>query len=417
MVRIPVTSKSQGHTQQGHTHNKSHGLGDPLKSEENAIADTHHLDAATAAPPNPVSVNAQDDFETGDQKNVPDPTTGGGTTESGTTTTENGSANTGVPTGPAVETEAADPTTPPPQQPVDSLNRPFDTLGNVASETEGPAGSDVTAGDITEAQDADQAVEDNVNMRVEEQEMWGRQQSGEVEQQRDDLKPSPGQSGDSLPANPTGSENVSGGAGPQIEENEESGGDTPSGASGGAGSGGAGSGGAGSGGTGSGGTGAGGSSASASFDDASSSVADDAEVDDRLLRLAADFENYKRQAARREIEVRERAVRSVVEDLLPVLDNFERALQAARNAKDVDTLRIGVEYIFQQFSDALKSHGIEPIQAHGKPFDPLHHDALEEVQSEEHPEGTVVEEAQRGYSFKGKVLRPSRVRVASGRKK
>ncbi|HEX8835131.1 MAG TPA: nucleotide exchange factor GrpE, partial [Abditibacteriaceae bacterium] len=136
------------------------------------------------------------------------------------------------------------------------------------------------------------------------------------------------------------------------------------------------------------------------------------EHDEKFLRLAADFENYKRQAARRETEGRERAARSVIEDLLPVLDNFERAVDAARNAKDVESVRIGVEFIAQQFRDALKNHGVEPIDSKGQMFDPLRHDALEEVSGSDLPEGTVIDEAQRGYVYKGTVLRPSRVRVA-----
>lgn len=135
------------------------------------------------------------------------------------------------------------------------------------------------------------------------------------------------------------------------------------------------------------------------------------ENDDRLLRAVADLENFKRQSARRETESRDRALRGVIEDLLPVMDNFERALDAARNARDVDSVRVGVEFIAQQLRDALKNHGVEPIEAQGQKFDPLHHEALEEVESDQ-PEGTVVEEAQRGYSFKGQVLRPSLVRVA-----
>ncbi len=137
-----------------------------------------------------------------------------------------------------------------------------------------------------------------------------------------------------------------------------------------------------------------------------------AENEDRFLRAVAELENFKRQAARRETEARERASRNVIEDLLPVLDNFERALEAARTAKDVEGVRMGIEFIAQQLRDALKGHGVESIEALGQKFDPLKHDALEEVAESGHPEGTVLSEAQRGYLYKGQVLRPSRVRVA-----
>lgn len=136
------------------------------------------------------------------------------------------------------------------------------------------------------------------------------------------------------------------------------------------------------------------------------------ENDERFLRAVAELENFKRQAARREQEARERASRNVIEDLLPVLDNFERALEAARTAKDVEGVRTGIEFIAQQLRDALKGHGVESIESLGQKFDPLKHDALEEVAGSEHPEGTILSEAQRGYTFKGQILRPSRVRVA-----
>ena len=129
------------------------------------------------------------------------------------------------------------------------------------------------------------------------------------------------------------------------------------------------------------------------------------------MHLAADFENFKRQALRREQETRERAVRSVLEDLLPVLDNFERAVEAAATTSDVQSLKIGVEYILKQFQEAISSSGAQPIDAVGKPFDPAQHDAIEEIDSDQKP-GTVVQDVQRGYLYKDKVLRPSRVRVA-----
>ena len=131
-----------------------------------------------------------------------------------------------------------------------------------------------------------------------------------------------------------------------------------------------------------------------------------------LVQIAADFENYKRQASRRETETRERAVRSVVEDLLPVLDNFERAVQAAQSASDMESLRVGIGFILQMFQEALRNNGVTPIEAKGHHFDPLQHEAIEEIESDEAP-GTIVEEAQRGYAYKGHVLRASRVKVAA----
>lgn len=270
-----------------------------------------------------------------------------------------------------------------------NMDKQTQKLGATAEETAGFAASDVPGGEMTASQSADEAVQ-HIASQDEEQHMFRRQMQGEVGMQNNDLKPSPEHPSDGLPANTTGSENSG---------SENSGGD---------------------------------SAATAHNDDASigagaqngggQNVVSDVsaggvaravdENDDRFLRAVADLENFKRQSARRESENSDRAVRRVIEDLLPVMDNFERALDAARNARDVDSVRVGVEFIAQQLRDALKNHGVEAIQAQGQKFDPLHHEALEEVSESGQPEGTVVDEAQRGYSFKGQILRPSLVRVA-----
>jgi molecular chaperone GrpE len=265
-----------------------------------------------------------------------------------------------------------------------------DTMGSVESEMDGPSGTGVTGGDITFPQDAGEASQENQETRIGEEKMWERQQRGEVGTQREDLKPSPGQPAEGMPENPTGSESSSGGASSVEETKEETNAEPVD-----------------------------------SLDE--SSAGDDStqagegsalsEAKEKLAYLAAEFENYKRQAARRETEVREQSVKGVMLDLLPVLDNFERAVAAAKNARDVDSLRVGVEYILQQFREALRSHGVEPITAQGQAFDPVQHDALEEIHSSEHPEGTVIEETQSGYSYKGRVPRPSRVKVAGGKRK
>ena len=137
------------------------------------------------------------------------------------------------------------------------------------------------------------------------------------------------------------------------------------------------------------------------------------ETKDKLLRLAADFENYKKLALRRESETKERAVKNILTDLLPVLDNFERAVHASSSSQDVQNLRIGVEFILQQLHEVLRSNGVEPIEATGQKFDPKFHEAQEEVPSEEHESGTVLDEMQRGYRYKDQVLRPTTVRVSS----
>ena len=137
-----------------------------------------------------------------------------------------------------------------------------------------------------------------------------------------------------------------------------------------------------------------------------------AEAEERLAYLAADFENYKRQALRREGEARERTARNLLEQLLPALDNFNLALQYAGTAKDVASLKVGLDYVGQQLESALQGAGLEVINAKGQHFDPTLHEALEEVDQPGVEPGTVVEEAQKGYTFNGQVLRVSRVKVA-----
>lgn len=137
-----------------------------------------------------------------------------------------------------------------------------------------------------------------------------------------------------------------------------------------------------------------------------------AETEERLAYLTAEFENYKRQTARRLDEERARAKRRVLEEIFPAIDNFNLALQHAGTAKDVASLKIGLDFIAQQLETALQSAGLQPIVAVGQAFDPTRHDALEEIEVAGTAPGTVVEEAQRGYTLDGQILRPSRVKVA-----
>ncbi len=228
---------------------------------------------------------------------------------------------------------------------------------NNQTEVEGPGGANLTGGDVTPPQDAEVAAQESAQARIEEQEMHERQHNGEVAQQTEELHPKAEDSaGDEAILN--------------SDEDAKKNSETPR--------------------------------------DVESELS---EAKTQLLHLAADFENFKRQALRREQETRERAVRNVLEDLLPVLDNFERAVEAAATTSDVQSLKIGVEYILKQFQEAISNSGAQPIDAVGKPFDPAQHDAIEEIESDQKA-GTVVQDVQRGYLYNDKVLRPSRVRVA-----
>ena len=131
---------------------------------------------------------------------------------------------------------------------------------------------------------------------------------------------------------------------------------------------------------------------------------------DRLARLQAEFDNARKRAAREQQEFREFAAADVIKNILPVLDSFERALKAP--AGDSDDLRSGLELIYRQFQDALQKMGVRPIESVGKPFDPRVHEAIEMVDTNEAEDHHVLDELQRGYNYKGRLLRPAMVRVA-----
>ncbi|MGH9859540.1 MAG: nucleotide exchange factor GrpE, partial [Candidatus Acidiferrales bacterium] len=138
-----------------------------------------------------------------------------------------------------------------------------------------------------------------------------------------------------------------------------------------------------------------------------------AEKDDMyqtLVRRQADFENYRKRIERERQEDGRRANAILVDGLLPVLDAFERALVS--QAGGDEQYRLGFELIYKQLSDALARSGLERIAAKGEKFDPFVHQAVERVETSDVEEGTIIEELQPGYKYKGSVLRPSMVRVA-----
>lgn len=136
---------------------------------------------------------------------------------------------------------------------------------------------------------------------------------------------------------------------------------------------------------------------------------------DSLKRLQAEFENYRRRVQRETEQLRERASAEVMEDILPVLDNFERALRAAME-HDEQLLGEGVELVYSQLRDVLGKRGLCEIEAEGQPFDPTHHEAVLCRPSDEHEEGTVLEVLEKGYRVEDKVVRPAKVIVSEGKK-
>lgn len=131
---------------------------------------------------------------------------------------------------------------------------------------------------------------------------------------------------------------------------------------------------------------------------------------DRLARLQAEFDNARKRAAREQQEFREFAAADAIKAILPALDSFERALKAP--ASEGSDLRAGLELIFRQFQDALQKIGVQPIAAVGKEFDPRVHEAIEMVDTDEVEDHHVLDELQRGYKYKERLLRPAMVRVA-----
>ncbi len=138
-----------------------------------------------------------------------------------------------------------------------------------------------------------------------------------------------------------------------------------------------------------------------------------AALKDQLLRRQADFENFRRRVDRERNELFQYAGMEMARELLPVLDDFERALEAApkRDGEWGEYVR-GIEIIYQRFADTLKRMGLEPIESVGQPFDPNVHHAIESVETAEAEDHTVLEELQRGYNFRGRLLREAMVRVA-----
>lgn len=133
---------------------------------------------------------------------------------------------------------------------------------------------------------------------------------------------------------------------------------------------------------------------------------------DRFKRLQADFDNFKRRTRQEKEELSTIVAQNILVEILPVIDNFERALQSAA-AQDAASVLAGVQMIYRQFAGVMDKVGLTVIEAVGKPFDPQQHEAVMRVEDPEQPDGTITEELQKGYSVRGKVIRPSMVKVVS----
>jgi molecular chaperone GrpE len=135
---------------------------------------------------------------------------------------------------------------------------------------------------------------------------------------------------------------------------------------------------------------------------------------DAFLRARADYQNFKRRAEDERDNLRSLIAADLLTNLLPIVDNFERALNAAAQTQDYDKLIGGVNAVYRQLQDFLAKEGVEPIEAVNQPFDPNLHNAVLRDENSDQPDNTVVEELQKGYSLRGRVLRPTMVKVATG---
>jgi molecular chaperone GrpE len=138
-------------------------------------------------------------------------------------------------------------------------------------------------------------------------------------------------------------------------------------------------------------------------------AAEKAELHDRNLRTQAEFQNLRRRVEKERVEFHEYAAAEAVRALLPILDDFERALKLEHAKSDYAK---GMELIHQRLVESLKKLGLEPIVSVGEVFNPHVHNAVEKHETEDAPDGTVLEDYQRGYNFKGRLLRPAMVKVA-----
>ena len=135
------------------------------------------------------------------------------------------------------------------------------------------------------------------------------------------------------------------------------------------------------------------------------------EKEERALRLQADFENFRRRTAKEKEELSAVVTQGILKDMLPLLDNFERAMAA--EAKDIDSFKQGVEMIFKQFGEVLVKNGLEHIEVEGQKFDPNFHQAVMRVENPDLEDETIAQELQKGYMVKGRVIRPSMVQVVA----
>ncbi|MGQ9455023.1 MAG: nucleotide exchange factor GrpE [Armatimonadota bacterium] len=137
------------------------------------------------------------------------------------------------------------------------------------------------------------------------------------------------------------------------------------------------------------------------------------EARDRYLRVLADFDNYRKRQREETARQVNLAREELILKLLPIVDNFQRALESAEAQHSYESLVEGVSLTLRQIQDMLTKEGVQPIEAVGAQFNPEFHEALIREETDQYPENTVIDELEKGYTMNGKVLRPARVKVAT----
>lgn len=133
----------------------------------------------------------------------------------------------------------------------------------------------------------------------------------------------------------------------------------------------------------------------------------------RYLRVQADFDNFRKRTRKEREDLLKYASQPLIESLLPAVDNLERALAAGQGSDDAESLMKGVDMVFRHIKQILEQEGLQAIEAEGKPFDPQYHQAVMQEESADHESGIVIQELQKGYVLKDRVIRPSMVKVSS----
>ena len=141
------------------------------------------------------------------------------------------------------------------------------------------------------------------------------------------------------------------------------------------------------------------------------------ELEDRLLRLAADFDNYKKRMAKEFGYLIKNANENLILQLLDTLDNFQRALNSAKTSNDYENFHKGVVLIYNHMKEILTKEGLKEIESIGKPFDPNFHEAVTQAESDKYDEGIIMDEISKGYMLNDRLLRASKVAVSKGKPK